>query len=82
MFYANRRPEEAAFLEELRTYEEINSNFKLVATMTACRRNTYLAGRTGPFHGRNIEEMAARLDDTRLLSRWARRCRHEHASYA
>lgn len=35
LFYSNRRPEDAAFLEELQQLEKENSNYKLVATMTA-----------------------------------------------
>jgi ferredoxin-NADP reductase len=31
---ANRRPEEAAFLEELKTFEEFNPRYKLIATIT------------------------------------------------
>jgi ferredoxin-NADP reductase len=34
LFYANRRPEEAAFLSELRTFEESSPDYKLIATMT------------------------------------------------
>jgi ferredoxin-NADP reductase len=34
LFYANRRPEEAAFLEELRAFEQSNPRYKLIATIT------------------------------------------------
>lgn len=34
LFYSNRRPEDAAFLEELAALEKINPNYKLIATMT------------------------------------------------
>lgn len=34
LFYSNRRPEDAAFLDDLDQLSEKNSNFKLVATMT------------------------------------------------
>ena len=34
LFYANRRPEEAAFLEELRNVKDINPHCKLIATVT------------------------------------------------
>ena len=34
LFYSNRRPEDAAFIDELQTLENINSNYKLIATMT------------------------------------------------
>ena len=35
LFYSNKRPEDAAFLEELQNLEKENNNFKLIATMTA-----------------------------------------------
>ena len=35
LFYSNKRPEDAAFLKELRNLEKENPNFKLVAIMTA-----------------------------------------------
>lgn len=35
LFYSNRRPEEAPFLEELQKLEQLNPNFRLIATMTA-----------------------------------------------
>ena len=34
LFYANRRPEEAAFLEELRDLEQLNARYKLITTIT------------------------------------------------
>ena len=34
VFYSNRRPEDAPFLEELMTLEGENRNYKLIATMT------------------------------------------------
>jgi len=33
LFYSNRRPEDAAFLPELRKLEQLNPHFRLVATM-------------------------------------------------
>jgi len=35
LFYSNRRPEDAPFLEDLRRLEKTNPNFRLVPTMTA-----------------------------------------------
>src|SRR3970040_2826356 len=32
LFYSNRRPEDAAFLEELQKIEQTNSNYRLIAT--------------------------------------------------
>jgi len=37
LFYSNRRPEDAPFLEELQSLERLNPNFRLVATMTQMR---------------------------------------------
>ena len=34
LFYSNRRPADAAFIDELQTLERINSNYKLIATIT------------------------------------------------
>ena len=34
LFYANRRPEDAAFLDTLRALEATNPNFHLICTMT------------------------------------------------
>jgi ferredoxin-NADP reductase len=34
LFYANRQPEEAAFLEELRDLEQLNPRYKLITTIT------------------------------------------------
>jgi len=34
LFYSNRRPEDAPFLEELQALEQVNPNYKLIATMT------------------------------------------------
>lgn len=38
LFYANRRPEDAPFLEELSAIERENTNFTFVPTMTAVGR--------------------------------------------
>jgi ferredoxin-NADP reductase len=34
LFYSNRRPEDAAFLDTLRALEATNPNFRLICTMT------------------------------------------------
>jgi ferredoxin-NADP reductase len=34
LLYSNRRPEDAAFLAELQQLEQLNKNFRLIATMT------------------------------------------------
>ena len=38
LFYSNRTPEDAAFLEELQTLETQNRNYKLITTMTEIER--------------------------------------------
>ncbi len=39
LFYSNRRPEDAPFLEELQNIAKQNSNFKLIATMTDAKKS-------------------------------------------
>lgn len=39
LFYSNRRPEDAAFLDELEMLEKENPNYKLIATMTAMEKS-------------------------------------------
>ena len=39
LFYSNRRPEDAAFLEELRTLETQNAHYRLIATMTEIEKS-------------------------------------------
>lgn len=39
LFYSNYRPEDAPFLDELKSFETQNPNFKLIATMTAMERS-------------------------------------------
>lgn len=39
LLYSNRRPEDTAFLAELRQLEQLNKNFRLVATMTQIRQS-------------------------------------------
>jgi ferredoxin-NADP reductase len=39
LFYSNRRPQDAPFLEDLRTLAASNSNFQLVCTMTAMQQS-------------------------------------------
>lgn len=40
LFFSNRRPEDAAFLEELKTLEKENPNYKLIATMTQMEKSS------------------------------------------
>jgi ferredoxin-NADP reductase len=39
LFFSNRRPEDAAFLEELRGLEKENPNYKLICTMTQMEKS-------------------------------------------
>lgn len=39
LFYSNRRPEDAPFLEELQILERTNPNYKCIATMTAMEKS-------------------------------------------
>jgi len=45
LFYSNRRPEDAAFLQELQELEKDNPNYKLIATMTG------MQGSSRPWQG-------------------------------
>jgi ferredoxin-NADP reductase len=40
LFYSNRRPEDAAFLETLQSLETTNPNFRLICTMTEMAKST------------------------------------------
>lgn len=39
LFYSNRRPEDAPFLDELQTLERENPNYKLIASMTEMKKS-------------------------------------------
>ena len=39
LFYSNRRPEDAPFLEELQALEKTNPNYKLIASMTKMEKS-------------------------------------------
>jgi ferredoxin-NADP reductase len=48
LFYSNRRPEDAAFLRELTDWQQQNSNYKLIATMTEAEKSAQTwSGETG-----------------------------------
>lgn len=61
LFYSNRRPQDAAFLSELRELEKQNPNFSLVATMT----HMYESGESweGPRGYINREMLATYAND-------------------
>ena len=48
LFYSNRRPEDAAFLEELQALEKQNPNYRFAPTMTGMTKsNRAWSGETG-----------------------------------
>lgn len=48
LFYANRRPEDAAFLPELQQMEQLNPNYRLIATMAEPEKSAHRwSGETG-----------------------------------
>ncbi|HVA17993.1 MAG TPA: FAD-dependent oxidoreductase [Candidatus Dormibacteraeota bacterium] len=48
LFYSNHRPEDAPFLEELERAEQMNPNFKMIATMTEMPKSSRpWRGKTG-----------------------------------
>jgi ferredoxin-NADP reductase len=56
LFYSNRRPEDAAFLDELRALERINPNYRLIPTMAEPEKSAAAwKGETG-FIGRAMLE--------------------------
>lgn len=61
LFYSNRRPEDAAFLDQLVELEKINPNYRLIATMTsAAASNAQWTGETGYING---EMLSRYLED-------------------
>jgi ferredoxin-NADP reductase len=63
LFYSNRRPEDAAFLDELQALERDHPKFRLIATMTEMEKSRRRwVGERGPI-------------DSALLSRYATRGR-------
>jgi ferredoxin-NADP reductase len=55
LFYSNRRPQDAPFLDELASLERANPAFRLVATVTQADAAQGWTGETGPI-GRNLLE--------------------------
>jgi ferredoxin-NADP reductase len=61
LFYSNRRPEDAAFLDELAELEKTNPNYRFIATMTAAATSKRpWTGETGYI---NPEMLARFIDD-------------------
>lgn len=60
LLYSNRRPEDAAFLSELQEMEQLNPNFRLVATMAEPERSGQRwAGETGFIRREMLERVLA-----------------------
>jgi ferredoxin-NADP reductase len=63
LFYSNRRPEDAPFLEVLQNLQKTNSNFRFIATMTDVARSSKTwNGETGRI---NQEMLSKYLNDLR-----------------
>ncbi len=61
LFYSNRRPEDAAFLSELQGMEQLNPNYRLIATMTEPEKSSApWSGETGLIRRQQLER---HLDD-------------------
>ncbi|WP_256754010.1 FAD-dependent oxidoreductase [Mesorhizobium sp. Mes31] len=64
LFYSNRRPEDAAYLDELQRLAEQNPSFKLVATMTEAARS--IRSWTGETERITHSMLAKHVDDPLL----------------
>ncbi|HEY6243438.1 MAG TPA: FAD-dependent oxidoreductase [Pyrinomonadaceae bacterium] len=61
LFYSNRRPEDAPFLEALQKLEKENLNYKLIATMTDMEKSKQpWDGETGPVNKEMLERYLER----------------------
>lgn len=61
LFYSNRRPEDAAFLDELAGLEKVNSNYRFIPTMTSATGSKRpWTGETGYI---NAEMLSRFMDD-------------------
>lgn len=64
LFYSNRRPEDAAFLDELRAIEQSNRNYRLIATMTEAQKSSRpWNGETGFIRRDMLERCLAGLQE-------------------
>ena len=62
LFYSNRRPEDAAFLDELNELQKLNPNFRFVPTMTEMEKSQRKwAGKTGFIDGKMLTEAVPNL---------------------
>lgn len=64
LVYCNRRPEDAPFLSELTPLERLNSNFRLMATMTKpAQSNIHWNGRRGPIDEALLRQVAGTMNE-------------------
>ena len=64
LFYSNRRPEDAAFLDELRALEQSNRNYRLIATMAEAQKSSQpWNGETGFIRRDMLERCLADLKE-------------------
>ncbi len=62
LFYSNRRPEDAPFLQEMQTLEKQNSNFKLIGCMTEMEKSRRSwDGETEKINRKMLEKYLGRL---------------------
>lgn len=65
LIYSNRRPEDAAFLQELEGIEKENTRYRLIGTMTRLQESRQKwAGRTGLLDKRMLSERMYDLKDS------------------
>ena len=67
VFYANRRPQDAAFLDELRQVGQQDANFTFVPTMSGAGRVGRLGGRARPHRCLDARSSPRRRDQRHLL---------------
>ena len=69
LFYSNRRPEDAAFLDELASLQTTNPNFKLIGTMTYMgNSNQQWQGERGYINGDMIKKYVTELNAVWYIS--------------
>jgi ferredoxin-NADP reductase len=62
LFYSNRRPEDAAFLEQLSELQKSNSNYQFIPTMTAAAGSLLpWMGETGYINGEKLARFVGNL---------------------
>jgi ferredoxin-NADP reductase len=78
LFYSNRRPEDAPFLDELLKVQKENANYKLIASITEMDKSTLQwAGETGYIDSAMLAKYLKgshhRSTTSRDLQRWLAR---------